>query len=96
MSVYLAFAQSAFQTQLAYRQEIWANLFGKLVQVFARVAIWLAIYAGAASIDGVSLEQMVTYALLGGMVVGAIRYEGIVSGIGQALKTGNVAGGSMP
>ena len=91
MSAYLAFAQSAFQTSLAYRNEVWANLFGKLLQVIARVAIWLAVYAGATSIGGVSLEEMITYALLGGAVLGAIRYEAIVGGIGSALKTGDVA-----
>jgi ABC-2 type transport system permease protein len=91
MTAYVAFAQSAFQTQLAYRNEVWANMFGKLVQVFARVAIWLAIYAGTTSIAGVSLQQMITYALLGGAVIGAIRYETIIGGIGQALKTGDVA-----
>lgn len=91
MSVYLAFAQSAFQTQLAYRNEVWANMFGKLVQVFARVAIWMAIYAGTGTIAGVSLEQMITYALLGGAVIGAIRYETIIGSIGTALKTGDVA-----
>src|SRR5690606_208237 len=91
MSVYLAFAQSAILTQFAYRNDVWANLFGKLVQVFARVATWLAIYAGSASIAGVSLQQMVTYALLGGAVTGAIRYETIISSIGGALKTGDVA-----
>ena len=91
MSAYLAFAQSAFQTSLAYRNEVWANLFGKLVQVFARVAIWLAVYAGAASIGGVSLQEMITYGLLGGAVIGAIRYEAIVGGIGNALKSGDVA-----
>ena len=91
MSAYLAFAQSAFQTSLAYRNEVWANLFGKFLQVIARVAIWLAVYAGAASIGGVSIEEMVTYALLGGVVIGAIRYEAIIGGIGNALKSGNVA-----
>jgi ABC-2 type transport system permease protein len=91
MNAYLAFAQSAFQTQLAYRNEVWANMFGKLVQVFARVAIWLAVYAGATSIGDVTLTQMVTYALLGGVITGAIRYELIISGIGHALKTGDVA-----
>lgn len=91
MSVYFAFARSAFLTQLAYRNEVWANMIGKLVQVFARVAVWMAIYAGSASIAGVSLEQMITYALLGGVVTGAMRYEGIVSGIGRALHTGDVA-----
>lgn len=93
MNVYLAFARSAVLTQLAYRNEVWANMFGKLVQVFARVAIWLAIYAGAsaAAIGDVSLIQMVTYALLGGVITGAIRYEVIISSIGHALKTGDVA-----
>lgn len=91
MSAYLAFARSGFMTQLAYRNEVWSNLVGKLVQVFARVAIWLAIYAGVGSIDGVSIQDMVTYSLLGGMVIGTIRYELIIGGIGTALTTGDVA-----
>ena len=91
MSVYLAFAQSAVLTQFAYRSEVWTNMFGKLVQVFARVAIWLAIYAGATSIGDVTLQQMITYALLGGLVTGAIRYEMIISQIGRSLQTGDVA-----
>lgn len=91
MSAYFAFAKSAVMTQLAYRNEVWANMFGKLVQVFARVAIWLAIYAGATSIGGVSLQQMITYALLGGIVTGAVRYEMIIGQIGRSLQTGDVA-----
>jgi ABC-2 type transport system permease protein len=91
VSAYFAFAKSAVMTQFAYRNEVWANMFGKLVQVFARVAIWLAIYAGSASIDGVSLQQMITYALLGGIVTGAIRYEMIIGQIGKSLQTGDVA-----
>lgn len=91
MSAYYAFAKSAVMTQLAYRNEVWANMFGKVVQVFARVAIWLAIYSGATSIDGVSLQEMITYALLGGIVTGAIRYETIISMVGRSLQTGDVA-----
>lgn len=93
MSAYFAFARSAFLSSLAYRNEVWANIFGKLVQVFARVAIWLAIYAGvgATVVDGVSLQQMVTYALLGGIVMGATRHENVLNEIGRALKTGDVA-----
>ena len=37
------------------------------------------------------LQEMITYALLGGAVTGAIRYEAIIGGIGNALKTGDVA-----
>jgi ABC-2 type transport system permease protein len=93
MSAYSAFARSSFQAQFAYRNEVWANIFGKLVQVFARVAIWLAVYAGvgASVVDGVSLQQMVTYALLGGIVMGATRHEKIINDIGGSLKTGDIA-----
>lgn len=93
MGAYVAFFRSSFQTQLAYRNEVWANIFGKLVQVFARVAVWLAVYAGigASIVDGVSLQQMVTYALLGGAVMGATRPEQVIGAIGRALKTGDVA-----
>lgn len=91
MSAYYAFAKSAVMTQMAYRNEVWANMFGKVVQVFARVAIWLAIYTGATSIDGVTLQEMITYALLGGIVTGAIRYETIINMVGRSLQTGDVA-----
>jgi ABC-2 type transport system permease protein len=93
MNAYFAFARSSFHSQLAYRNEVWANIFGKLVQVLARVAIWQAAYAGIGTtvVDGVSLQQMVTYALLGGAVMGATRPERIIGEIGRSLKTGDVA-----
>lgn len=91
MSAYTAFVRSGFLTSLAYRNEVWANIFGKLVQVFARVAIWLAVYAGVTAVDGISINDMITYALLGGVVMGATRYDRIVRQVGNALKTGDVA-----
>ena len=91
MKAYIAFARSGFLSSLAYRNEVWANIFGKLVQVFARVAIWLAVYAGVTSVDGISITDMITYALLGGVVMGATRYDRIVRAVGTALKTGDVA-----
>ncbi|KQX35523.1 ABC transporter permease [Devosia sp. Root436] len=91
MMAYAAFARSGFLTSLAYRNEVWANIFGKLVQVFARVAIWLAVYAGVTAVDGIGIKDMITYALLGGVVMGTTRYERIVHQVGKALKTGDVA-----
>ncbi|KKC34120.1 ABC transporter permease [Devosia psychrophila] len=91
MSAYTAFVRSGFLTSLAYRSEVWANIFGKLVQVFARVAIWLAVYAGVTAVDGISIGDMITYALLGGVVMGATRYDRIIRHVGTALKTGDVA-----
>jgi len=70
--MYLAFTASAFQTRLAYRGQVWAAVFGELVQVFAKVAIWMSIYAGVGGIaDGVTLPEMITYSILGGLVITA-------------------------
>ena len=64
MKAYIAFARSGFLSSLAYRNEVWANIFGKLVQVFARVAIWLAAYAGLTAVDGATILSD-SYELLG-------------------------------
>lgn len=89
--MYLAFAQSAFQTQLAYRGQVWASLFGSLVQVFAWVAIWISIYGGANAVDGVTLPQMVTYALIGGTVLSAWQWRRLLNIVGNSVTSGDVA-----
>jgi ABC-2 type transport system permease protein len=89
--MYLAFAQSAFQSQLAYRGEVWARLFGDLVFVFARIAIWMSVYQGASSIAGVTLAEMITYAVLGDTVFAAWSYANLINSIGRTIKTGDVA-----
>lgn len=91
MGRYAAFFRSGFLTSLAYRNEVWANIFGKLVQVFARVSIWFAVYSGITAVDGVTISDMVTYAMLGGVVLGATRYDRLIRQIGTALKTGDVS-----
>ena len=64
--MYLAFAASAFQTRLAYRGQVWAAVFGDLVVVFAKVAIWTSIFAGIGGVaNGVTLAEMITYSILG-------------------------------
>jgi len=89
--MYAAFAQSAFQTQLAYRGQVWASLFGSLVHVFAWIAIWLSVYKGTGSVDGVTLPQMVTYALIGGAVLTAWQWRRLLNMVGNSVSSGDVA-----
>ncbi|MBJ3783458.1 ABC-2 family transporter protein [Devosia sp. MSA67] len=90
MSAYPAFTHSAFQSRLAYRNQVWANAFGDLVNVFARIAIWSAAYAGMTVVDGVTLPEMVTYAVLVGTV---LRWDHarLLHEVGDAVRTGDVA-----
>jgi ABC-2 type transport system permease protein len=89
--MYLAFAQSAFQSQLAYRGQVWARLFGELLWLFARIAIWISVYQGATSFGGVTLPEMITYAILGGTMLAAWSYSSLINAVGRAIKTGDVA-----
>jgi ABC-type uncharacterized transport system, permease component len=89
-AAYPAFTANAFQSRLAYRNQVWASAFGDLVGIFARVAIWTAAFAGAASVDGVTLPEMVTYALLAGPVL-YWEYNRLLHDIGDAVRTGDVA-----
>ena len=89
--MYPAFAVNAFQTKLAYRNQVWSSFFGELVQVFARIAIWSAVYAGVASVNGVTLTDMVTYAILSGTVLAAWNPPELVRELGAAVETGDVA-----
>lgn len=89
--LYLAFTATAFQTRLAYRGEVWASLFGRLIEVLARIAIWTAVFEGKPSVDGVSLSDMITYSLIAGTVLGAWEPGYLINEVGKAVKTGDVA-----
>lgn len=89
--MYLAFAASAFQTQLAYRGQVWALALGYFINISAKVAIWTALFAGLGSVDGVTLPQMVTYAILAGSVDVGWHWEQFVQKVGAQIKSGDVA-----
>ena len=89
--MYGAVAQSAFQTQLAYRSQLWAHIFGQFIQVFFKIAIWQSVFGSLAQVDGVSLPQMITYAVLAGTVLSAWEWARLIQGIDVAISTGDIA-----
>lgn len=91
MQKYAAFAASAFQTQLAYRGQVWAQALGYFISISAKVAIWTAVYAGLASVDGVTLPQMVTYAVISASVDVSWHWEEFVRKVGVQIKSGDLA-----
>ncbi len=89
--MYLAFAASAFQTQLAYRGQVWALALGYFINISAKVAIWTALFAGQGSVDGVSLAQMVTYAIIAGSIDVGWHWDRFIQHVGTQIKSGDVA-----
>jgi len=89
--MFAAVASNAFQAQLAYRSQLWANIFSQLIQVFFRIAIWTSVYAGLGRVDGVSLPEMITYAVLAGTVLSAWEWPRLIQTIDKAITTGDIA-----
>lgn len=91
MMIYRAFASTAFQTRLVYRGQVWAQVLGELVTVFAKIAIWTSVFAGAAAVDGITLADMLTYAILGGSVFAAWQWGGMMTVVGEQIRSGDIA-----
>ena len=92
-AAYTAFTVNAMQARLAYRHTIWAGAFGDLVFTFARIAIWISVFgaAGSAAVfDGVTLPDMITYALLAGPLL-YWDYSRLLNDVGTAVRSGDVA-----
>jgi ABC-2 type transport system permease protein len=88
--MYMAFLTSAFQTRLAYRGQVWAQALGYFIEISAKVAIWSAVLAGPGAAAGVSLKDMVTYAIIGASVIVCWPWEHFIRAIGAQIKSGDV------
>ena len=88
-AAYPTFTTTAFQSRLIYRNQVWASAFGKLISSFAYIAIWTAAFAGAASVDGVTLPEMVTYVLMAGSML-YWNVDRLLKQVGEDVRTGDV------
>lgn len=65
MRKYVEFAKKSFHRNAAYKLQYYIGLFNAILTIFIGAAIWQAVYGDIQIIDGISKEQMVTYAVLG-------------------------------
>ncbi|MEO6013099.1 MAG: ABC-2 family transporter protein, partial [Devosia sp.] len=86
-----AFVTTSFQAHLAYRGQVWTSVFGNLVQVFANIAIWMSIYAGVSVASGVSIDEMIAYAIFGALLLSAWDWRRFIRVVGDQVRTGDVA-----
>lgn len=88
--MYTGFARNALFSQLTYRGQIGAKIAGLLVEVFAKVAIWMSIMGLSAQIDGITLNELITYAVFSGALI-VWDWRLFIRRIGQHLTSGDVA-----
>lgn len=89
--MYGSVAASAFQTQLAYRSQLWAHIFSQFVQAFFRIAVWTSVYGSLAQVEGISLPEMITYSVLAGTALSAWEWARLIQNVGVAISSGSIA-----
>lgn len=89
--MFSALAHITFRTQLVYRAQLWALLFSGFIGVVARVSIWNAVYGSSGEVAGVTLPQMVTYAIIGGTMLSSWDATQLVREVGALIRSGDIA-----
>jgi len=94
MRKYIEFAKRYFQKSLVYRVSYFTNLFTRILFVYISVAIWSALYGNKAQVEGINLEEMITYAIVS-IVLSVLFGIGIILEINHKVSTGEVAADLM-
>jgi ABC-2 type transport system permease protein len=91
MRLFLSFARQAFHTTAIYRFDFWLRVVNNFVWMFSAYWLWKVLYTQKAGAFDISLEQMVTYALLASVMGMVMRPGGNVAYlIAQKVKSGEI------
>lgn len=69
VSAHLAIASISLKSKLAYVTGTWYEFFLQIISLVAFVYFWRAVYAGKASLAGLSLQQTLNYVILAQMLL---------------------------
>ncbi|KEO81971.1 ABC transporter permease [Tumebacillus flagellatus] len=92
MSLFWIFSRQSFYQQSAYRLNFWLEIAGVMLQIYVVYKLWNVLFEQTPqSFGGVSLPQMITYAVLG-MLIGSILNtgEGVHTYIQQQVRMGQI------
>lgn len=89
MRVFWAFTRQAFHNSAVYRFEFWLRLFSIYILMYCVYWVWRTLYTQSPGAFGVSLEQMVTYGILG-MALEIFLDVGPEWYIAQQVRTGAI------
>lgn len=78
------------QKALAYRFDVFENIIGQSITMFATAFFWKALYAGHDTVKGVQVEDMLTYTIVSSMMALLFRIE-VESRVITSVRKGTVA-----
>ncbi len=86
---YISYGIKAFLQQISYRTEVWLQVLGNFLLILIQVSIWKAVI-GNDQVEGISLEQMITYSVINTLIATLLLTE-VFKSVDNELKTGKIA-----
>ncbi|MFC5530562.1 ABC transporter permease [Cohnella yongneupensis] len=94
MRLYREIMLRAFQSHTTYRMDTLMHLLSSLFSILIQTTIWRALYQGnnemASSVGNISLQEMLTYSILGSCVSIVVN-NGIIGRLSQKIGSGEIA-----
>jgi ABC-2 type transport system permease protein len=88
--VYAALASTTVKSNLAYSMWVWADFFVTIASMFIFVYFWRAVYAGTATLGGLTLAETISYILLARLLAPLVETRTIFF-FGFMLRQGQIA-----
>ncbi|BDU49494.1 ABC transporter permease [Haliovirga abyssi] len=92
IKIYLPFLTSVFQRMLSFRINFFMFTFGGFLETFIIFYLWKAIFisSGKNMIEGFSLNDMLIYVFMSGMIVRLVNSR-VVRDVGEEIRDGSIA-----
>jgi ABC-2 type transport system permease protein len=88
MRAYWHYLVKSFKKNAAYRSAAWIHVAASMVSISIQASIWTALI-GSGSADGITRDQMVTYAILNSAMYAAL-FTGLYSDVDARLRSGDI------
>ncbi len=90
VSIYGTFAAMVPKMFLAYSIWVWMQFFVQCISLVIFVAFWKAVFAGQATIGGLSLTQTLNYIILAQIFLPSAQSTNVLFSFGKMLRDGQV------
>ncbi len=90
VGAYIHIGKIKFMTSMVYRFEFFASIFASGAIIFSTVFLWKAVYHSLTKVDGLSEDQMITYAILSALL-GIIFNVSVERSMFERILQGDIA-----
>ena len=90
IDLYLDFARKTFRQRTIYKTDMVMRVVSHFLALFVQVSVWHVLFATRSSSNGVTVQDMVTYVILG-MLVSSLTSSYIDYRIAERVQDGSIA-----